>query len=1061
MEVEPPVAAVAEEAAVAPVAPLPAPVAPLPAARAQADVIADLQPEGAQAIPEAGVEELETRARKMRGPEEPSQEEVERHNLTHLPAMPWCETCQKCKGNDAAHYARDRKDAVTPVIMFDYAEAGVKDDLENFEFVVGSDTSTGAIWASSVLVKGRDDAYVIGSAVSWLGELGHSRVALRAGGAPAEQALVEAIKKKALALGVCETIFVQQSERYSSQSLGGAERTVQTIRKQIKTYKYDIEKNIQKVIPHTADLMHWLPRHSAWVYNRFHVRSDTRLTPYEKVNMLKYQKPLVQIGEAVLCRRPGAVLNKLEMQWLEGVWLGKDAKTDEHFVGTAQGLCRARAIKRKIPSRRWDAALIDKMVWTPWKPSPVTKGRPPVARTDQEPVLLGPLPRVAALPDPVPAAAPTASPPPSAPAAASASVPVAVPAAVPVAVPAAVPVAVPAAATTASPPPSAPAVSQATPMAGAAPPSSPSKRERDDAVVQAARPNPAAAAASVPPPVPPLPGAPQSVVTRTAGELSTTDDQAVQRRRIAAILAVCEAPALQDDEYEVERGDEPDFTEARHLHLEKIAGDGKQIVQVVPRSQATTEPLSGRWVDSRGDDGTLKSRWTGRGFEQRLTGFENHSSGTPATMHLKAMLVNAAYHGHVAALGDCSGAFYQSPLTEEEVYLEAPPEAELPPGYVWKALCAFPGLKGAPKAWEDHSAKVLEEMGMTRSKYDGCIFMRVPTENKAGRHIDDFLVTGPKPQVEVLLGELKERLNLGDMVRLYEDGDEGTLLSMNVRKIPNGYAVQPKDSLVTDVLVELGLQDAKPSLLPASKEEKAQVGDEKKLFPSAATQYRTCVGKLIHYMHLRPDGQHTIGTLCQAMSAPTQRDLRRLKKFARFLAGTRDVYLELIPDKEADPVQGVVDADWADQRADRRSTSGGAVLYWGCAILTWARRQAVYAQSSAESELYALGTGAVEVLGFSQLLREWGEPAVPVMCSDSSSALAVVRKRGPGRMKHVELRCLAIQQWREEKKLVLRKVVTTENASDLLTKPMTYEQLVKFGHMLCLRGGIYGKSSFA
>ena len=49
-------------------------------------------------------------------------------------------------------------------------------------------------------------------------------------------------------------------------------------------------------------------------------------------------------------------------------------------------------------------------------------------------------------------------------------------------------------------------------------------------------------------------------------------------------------------------------------------------------------------------------------------------------MHLKMMLVDAAFKGHVAAIGDCSGAFYQSPLnpdgTESKVWIEPAPEAE-------------------------------------------------------------------------------------------------------------------------------------------------------------------------------------------------------------------------------------------------------------------------------------------------------------------------------------------------------------------------------------------------
>ena len=107
---------------------------------------------------------------------------------------------------------------------------------------------------------------------------------------------------------------------------------------------------------------------------------------------------------------------------------------------------------------------------------------------------------------------------------------------------------------------------------------------------------------------------------------------------------------------------------------------------------------------------------------------------------------------------------------------------------------------------------------------------------------------------------------------------------------------------------------------------------------------------------------HVLGVLSQALSAPTMRDQRRLKKIARFLAGTKEVELLLKPNaKNGKPVvQAMVDANWADDAIDRKSTSGGVLYFHGCAIATWSRRQSCVALSSAESELYALGSAVLE-----------------------------------------------------------------------------------------------------
>ena len=124
---------------------------------------------------------------------------------------------------------------------------------------------------------------------------------------------------------------------------------------------------------------------------------------------MSYQNPILLVGETVACRRPGALVNKLESAWLEGILLGRDSKTDEHLIGTPSGMLRSRALKRRVERRRWDTNLLNAMVWDPWSPTPVTRGRPLKVRSDREPILMGPLPRVHFTPpdDPDTAVAPT------------------------------------------------------------------------------------------------------------------------------------------------------------------------------------------------------------------------------------------------------------------------------------------------------------------------------------------------------------------------------------------------------------------------------------------------------------------------------------------------------------------------------------------------------------------------------------------------------------------------------------------------------------------------------
>ena len=116
-------------------------------------------------------------------------------------------------------------------------------------------------------------------------------------------------------------------------------------------------------------------------------------------------------------------------------------------------------------------------------------------------------------------------------------------------------------------------------------------------------------------------------------------------------------------------------------------------------------------------------------------------------------------------------------------------------------------------------------------------------EEKAGRHIDDFLVTGLEPNVERFLAQARDKLNMQDAVRLYQAGDEGRLLAMNFRKLEHGYSLQGKPLLIHGLATALGKESAKASFIPETINEKAQDDDDESLTPKKARTFKTCVGK--------------------------------------------------------------------------------------------------------------------------------------------------------------------------------------------------------------------------
>ena len=72
-----------------------------------------------------------------------------------------------------------------------------------------------------------------------------------------------------------------------------------------------------------------------------------------------------------------------------------------------------------------------------------------------------------------------------------------------------------------------------------------------------------------------------------------------------------------------------------------------------------------------------------------------------------------------------------------------------------------------------------------------------------------------------------------------------------------------------------------------------------------------------------------------------------------------------------------------------------------------------------------------ELLGLAELFEELHYNVSIRLEKGSDSARHILQRRGPGGLKHIEIRCLAFQQWIREKRLLVERVDTKDNSADL------------------------------
>ena len=180
------------------------------------------------------------------------------------------------------------------------------------------------------------------------------------------------------------------------------------------------------------------------------------------------------------------------------------------------------------------------------------------------------------------------------------------------------------------------------------------------------------------------------------------------------------------------------------------------------------------------------------------------------------------------------------------------------------------------------------------------------------------------------------------------------------------------------------------------------------------------------------------------MANPTELDVKAMNRLIRFLKGLPRM-VQRIPFEDRPPtvVEAFVGSDWAGCRKSRKSTSGGILYLGGVAVRAWSSNQNVIALSSGEAEYYAALKGASSALGFQSMLKDLGISTSITLYTDSSAARGIIHRAGLGKLRHLETGYLWLQAAVRAKKLLVRKVLGTENPADLLTKHLSAADMWK------------------
>ena len=458
--------------------------------------------------------------------------------------------------------------------------------------------------------------------------------------------------------------------------------------------------------------------------------------------------------------------------------------------------------------------------------------------------------------------------------------------------------------------------------------------------------------------------------------------------------------------------------------------------------------VSTKWVftvktKSDGSVERFKARLVARGFSQEYgTDYTETFAPTVRMDTLRLFLAIVAKFDLECCQFDIKNAFTESHL-KEDIYLAPPEGVEVKKGKVLKALRSLYGLKQASRDWSLLLKSFLIESGFHQSLADPCLYVHPERRIWLLVYVDDIPAAArQQEQLDWFYKILSTRFNAKNL------GEISKILGVRVtRDRKNKTIYLDQEQYLSSVLDKFGISKGtyKAKKIPTADYTSLRPADSNdvRIDPS---EYRQGIGSLMYGMvFTRPDIAFVLGRLAQYMSDPAEHHGHALKNVMRYIRSTIKQKLRFGPGgAHRDQFGMYTDADWASDKTDRKSISGGVGMFYGGPFSWASKKQTGVSTSSAESEYISQSMYAKQGQWTAQIFRDLGIPEcinsnqrTVQMYGDNQGALALVKNPHlHERSKHIDICYHYVRDLAEKFKLQITYVPTAEMIADGMTKPL-------------------------
>ena len=1037
-------------------------------------------------------EEEQRKPVQIKAPRLPSQQEQDEHNLTHWPFASWCDACLATRSKEDAHHAQ-RHEHGKPIIQFDYCytftdeqgEQQIWDPNGPTKFpqdqygtmLVAAASETKAILAIPVLAKGTVCLKMVTEELVRFG-LHNSQgneIIYQADGERSCKQVLKAVQQVRARMNLKTEI--RESGKGQHQSNGQAERAVQNIRNMGNCIRKACEEKARHRVGGTSEVYPWSFRHAAWLINRFRVLNPEKMTSYELMYGRRYQGNICQFGESVLFKTLSPW--KGDDVFHRGVWVGKSHWNDNHVVMTPNGVVEARSIRRV--AEQFSSFDIHFARGLPWSYTGMgvlmkhggvkRRAAVPVPDATEEELLTMTKQIAMGLATPIPA-------------------------------------------TGLVTPGGGADKAQGSGMSTPKEDDSGRGVKRDEKdEEQAGEEKRQKTEGTGEGSIEDL----EEMIGRDRGQSSKKAKTSDAREDEGMTITVGDASGSKR-ELEDSREDGGSPKSPKKLYAPAYAGDVRRVEQhgdeeeyipwdcIDEGSEIKNEGWEGddeghppevseeelKSLDDKAEEEEIqrllkmpvlkplqeeeqkdynvissklvtvwkhrqeKSGWfrrarlVARQFKSSVA-FEEFSTFAPTSASIIPrlfihMMLNVCVNW-VITLVDVKDAFLMAEQPEEEK------NAIKYKDKLYGLIKCLPGQRTAAKCWYDLFKGVVMKYGgkmnplqPTLFKLDGLLI---------SVHVDDLIMLGSPEASSKFLQFLQEeqKWKLDIEGPFHQIGDEFVYLKRKYSICHDGVVIRPDQKHIEELARMTGVETKKPKKVPCSTSI-SELDTSAEMNAQEATDFRSCVGKLLYIAGERPDCQYGIHCLARKMAKPTWNAWKHVQQMASYLLGTMKHGIKLrfskrgksvLDMRDADDVQEkaehllevITDADQGGCRETRKSLTSYQLYLDGNLVESKVRSQKSIALSSGESEFVAIVGGASEAIFMKQIGEFLMEVKINIKSrSDSSAARSMCSRQGIGRVRHLDCGMLWIQDNVQKRQIEVSAIPTLTNPADLGTKPL-------------------------